>query len=230
MPLSIEDREKNLFNATDTLAQFYDEIESFTDILSGKMEKKGYPSSEERPKVGYVWHSQSTCRLLASAMVMFVKDTDDAAEDDEPDEEPENEGVEAAKVGKKELTITRDLKIPFVSLFLFTPKTIPSVQTLESPQLLLVAAGTCASLRRGRGSRATWSRPRWHSVISCRFPSLPTAKSGMLSALTARRLKAMRKYNLEATLIGFESHRLLELDTEEKIGEIADKLAAFCQQ
>ena len=34
---SIEEREKNLFNATDTIAQFYDEIESFLDILFGKM-------------------------------------------------------------------------------------------------------------------------------------------------------------------------------------------------
>ena len=27
---------------------------------------------------------------------------------------------------------------------------------------------------------------------------------------------------MEATLVGFESRRLLEIDTEEKIGEIAD--------
>jgi hypothetical protein len=31
-------------------------------------------------------------------------------------------------------------------------------------------------------------------------------------------------------LVGFESLKLLEIDTEEKIGELADKLVAFCQQ
>ena len=74
MPLSIEDREKNLFNATDTLAQFYDEIESFTDILSGKMERKGYPSSEEQLRSGTFGIRNLPRRLLASAMVMFVKE------------------------------------------------------------------------------------------------------------------------------------------------------------
>ena len=49
---SIEDREKNLYNATDTLAQFYDEIESFMGILSGRMERLGFPASEERLRSG----------------------------------------------------------------------------------------------------------------------------------------------------------------------------------
>jgi hypothetical protein len=40
----------------------------------------------------------------------------------------------------------------------------------------------------------------------------------------------MRRYRLRATLIGFESRKLLEIDTEGKIAEIADKLVAFCQQ
>ena len=230
MPLSIEDREKNLFNATDTLAQFYNEIESFTDILSGKMERKGYPSSEERLRSGTFGIRNLPRRLLASAMVMFVKDTDDAAEDDEPDEEPENEGVEAAKVGKKKLTITRDLKIPFVSLFLFTPKTIPSVQTLESPQLLLGAAGNMRFLEKRTGQPSNMESPSLALSNLVQIPVAPDSKVGDAVRVDCWRPKAMRKYNLEATLIGFESHRLLELDTEEKIGEIADKLAAFCQQ
>ena len=62
-------------------------------------------------------------------------------EDDEPEEEPENEGGEVAKAGKKELAITPDLRIPFVSLFSFSPNAIPTAQTLKSPQLLLGALG-----------------------------------------------------------------------------------------
>ena len=37
--LNIEEREQNLFNATDTIAQFYDEIETFLAILFGHMER-----------------------------------------------------------------------------------------------------------------------------------------------------------------------------------------------
>ena len=73
MMTSIEEREKNLFNATDTLAQFYDEIESFMGILSGKMERLGYPASEERLRSGTFGIRNLPRRLLASAMVMFVK-------------------------------------------------------------------------------------------------------------------------------------------------------------
>ena len=71
---SIEEREKNLYNATDTLAQFYDEIESFMGILSGKMERLGYPASEERLRSGTFGIRNLPRRLLASAMVMFVKE------------------------------------------------------------------------------------------------------------------------------------------------------------
>ena len=39
---SIEEREQNLYNATDTLAQFYDEIESFMDLLFSNMERLGF--------------------------------------------------------------------------------------------------------------------------------------------------------------------------------------------
>ena len=99
---SIEEREKNLYNATDTLAQFYDEIESFMGILSGKMERLGYPASEERLRSGTFGIRNLPRRLLASAMVMFVKSIDDTAEDDETEEEPENEGGEVVKAGKRE--------------------------------------------------------------------------------------------------------------------------------
>jgi hypothetical protein len=228
MTTSVEEREKNLFNATDTLAQFYDEIESFTDILSGKMERKGYPSSEERLRSGTFGIRNLPRRLLATAMVMFVKDTDDTAEDDEPDDEPENEGGEPTKAGKQELTITPDLKIPFVSLFLFTPKTIPSAQTLESPQLLLGAVGNMRFFEKKTGQPSNLESPKLALSNLVQIPVAPNSKVGDAVHVDCWRPKAMRKYRLGATLLGFESRRLLEIDTEEKIGAIADQLAAFC--
>jgi hypothetical protein len=42
--------------------------------------------------------------------------------------------------------------------------------------------------------------------------------------------KTMRRYKLQATLVGFEACKLLEIDAEEKIGAIADKLMTFCKK
>lgn len=230
MTTSIEDREKNLHNALDTLAQFYDEIESFMDILSGKMERLGYPASEERLRSGTFGIRNLPRRLLASAMVMYVKDIDDTAEDEETEEEPENEAGEIAKVGKQELTITPDLRIPFVSLFLFPPNTIPSVRTLESPQLLLGAVGDMRFLEKKTKQLAKLESPSLALSNLVQIPVSPESKVGGTVHVDCWRPKAMRRYRLEATLVGFESRKLLEIDTEGKIGEIADKLVAFCRQ
>ena len=227
---SVEEREKNLFNATDTLAQFYDEIESFMGILSGKMERLGFPKSAERLRSGTFGIHNLSRRLLASAMVMFVKGIDDTAEDDEPEEEPENEGGEIAKAGKEELTITPELRIPFVSLFLFSPKTIPTVQTLESPQLLLGALGNMRFVEKKQGQPGNLESPSLALSNLVQVPVSPGSKVGDTVRVDCWRPKAMRRYKLEVTLVGFESRRLLEIDTEDKIGEIADKLAAFCRQ
>ena len=227
---SIEEREKNLYNATDTLAQFYDEIESFMGILSGKMERLGYPASEERLRSGTFGIRNLPRRLLASAMVMFVKSIDDTAEDDEPEEEPENEAGEIVKAGKQELTITPDLKIPFVSLFLFSPNTIPSVRTLESPQLLLGALGNMRFVEKKTGQPGNLESPSLALSNLVQVPVSPVSKVGDTVRVGCWRPKAMRRYKLEATLVGFEARRLLEIDAEEKIGEIADKLAEFCKQ
>jgi hypothetical protein len=229
---SIEEREKNLCNATDTLAQFYDEIESFMDILSGKMERRGYPASEERLRSGTLGIRNLPRRLLASAMVMFVnkeKGIEDTAEDDEADEELEKEGGEIFKPGKKELTITPDLRIPFVSLFLFSPKTIPSVRTLESPQLLLGALGNMRFVEKKTGEPGNPASPllALSNLVQIRVP--PDSKVGGTVRVDCGG-KAMGRYRLEAALVRFESRRLLEIDSEEKIGEIADKLAEFCKQ
>jgi hypothetical protein len=78
-------------------------------------------------------------------------------------------------------------------------------------------------------------KPPWppHSLALSnlvQIPVAPDSKVGETVHVDCWRPNAMRKYRLQATLIGFESRRLLEIDTEEKIGEIADTLAAFCRQ
>ena len=41
--------------------------------------------------------------------------------------------------------------------------------------------------------------------------------------------KSMRKFKLEGKLLGFESVKLLEIDSQEKIKKIAKKLVKFCE-
>jgi hypothetical protein len=229
MTASIEEREKNLYNATDTLAQFYDEIESFMDILSGKMERLGYSASEEKLRSGTFGIRNLPRRLLASAMVMYVTDLDETAEDEEPEEEPENEGPETAKAGKQKLTITPELRIPFVSLFLFPPKTIPSVRTLESPQLLLGAVGNMRFLDKKTGQPSNLESPSLTLSNLVQVRVSPDSKAGN-TVLVDCWPKALKRYKLQATLVGFESCRLLEIDAVEKIEKIADNLVAFCRQ
>ena len=91
---SIEDREKNLLNATDTMAQFYEEIESFLGILFSNMEREGFSVKGERLRSGTFTVKNLTRRLLASVTTIYVKDIgaeDEPPEDDETDE-PEEVG------------------------------------------------------------------------------------------------------------------------------------------
>ena len=224
---TIAERETNLCNATDTLAQFYDEIGSFMSILSGKMKRLDYPAREEKLRSGTFGIRNLPRRLLASAMVVFAKDNgiEDAAEDDEADPDLDDDGVEPPKASTGELTITSDLKIPFVSLFLFSPKTIPSVRTLDSPKLLLGALGNMRFVEKKDPKQpGNPDSPSLTVSNLSQFKVSPDSKVGDKKRVGCRP-KELRRYLLEATLVGFESRRLLEIDTEEKIGEIAEKLA-----
>jgi hypothetical protein len=228
----IEEREQNLFNATDTLAQFYDEIESFMDLLFGCMERLGFSSKAERLRSGTFTIANLPRRLLASAMVMYVKGegaVEDAADDNEPDDEPEEDGGEIAKTGKAEVMITPDLKIPFVSLFLFRPKLIPSVRTLESPRLLLGAVGNIRFIEKKTGQPANPESPSLAFSNLVQVPVNPVSKVGDELRVNCWSPKAMKRFKLVTDLIGFESVRLLEMDTQERIKAVADKLVAFCK-
>jgi hypothetical protein len=162
-------------------------------------------------------------------MVMFVKNIDDTMDDEEPEEEPENEVVKIVKAGKQELAITPDLRIPFVNLSLFSPNTIPSVRTLRSPELLLGAVGNMRFLEKKTGQVSKLDSPSLALSNLVQIPVSPDSKVGGTVRIDCWRPKAMTRYKLEATLVGFESRRLLEIDAEEKIEEIADKLVGFCK-
>jgi hypothetical protein len=230
MMASIEDRETNLYNATDTLAQFYGELESFMGILSDKLKQEGFARAEKL-RSGTLRVRHLPRRLLASAMVVYVKDKDieDVEEEDEVEEEHEDEGVEIAKAEKNKLMITPDLRVPFVTLFLFSPNTTPRVRTLESPKLLPGALGNMRFVEKKTDKARSLESPSLPLNNLARVRALPDTKVDG-KVVVGCQPRAMRQFKLETTLVGFESRRLLEIDTEDKIVEIAAKLAAFWQK
>ena len=177
--LSIEEREKNLFNATDTLAQFYDEIETFLAILFGHMKRAGYTSKGDRLRSGTSGIRNLTRRLLATAIVVYVKGggSEDTLDDEE---EQDDEDQDAGKGGKAEILISAATRVPFVQIFLFAPKAIPNAKTLSSPTLYYGALGNLAFVDKKR--RCCTARSKSLTSL-CRLQSHPAQYvSGIPSA------------------------------------------------
>ncbi|MCK4819349.1 hypothetical protein KA005_26490, partial [bacterium] len=144
---TLEHREQNLFNATETMTQFYDEIESFLSILYSNMERAGFAIKNERLRSGTFAVKNLTRRMLATASIMYIRDNAKFGEidDEEEDESTEMEGKPAKDT---DVTITKDSKIPLLTIHLFNPATIPTAHTLSSPLLLIGAIGNMQFLDR----------------------------------------------------------------------------------
>ena len=138
--LNIEEREQNLFNATDTMAQFYDEIETFLAILFGHMERAGYGTKSDRLRSGTFTMRNLTRRLLATAMVVYVKGvgSEDTLDDEE---EQDDEEQDTEKGGRAEISIQEATRIPFVQIFLFAAKDYPQCKNALLAHALLRCNG-----------------------------------------------------------------------------------------
>ena len=225
---SIGDREQNLFNAIDTLAQFYDEIDSFMDILFREMGKAGYTTKAERLRPGTFTVSNLPRRLLGTAMVLYVKGVGDQEEVTGEEEEEEGEGEVAEKIIKAEIAIVKGLKIPFTNIWLFDHKSVPSVATLSSPLLIVGAIGDIRFIEKRSGQPVELDSPMLSLSNLVQLPVRPNDKPGRAVRVNCWRPKSMRRYRMEAKLIRFETQPLLEMDSQEKIKAIAEKLAGFC--
>lgn len=224
---TIKQREQNLFNATETMAQFYDEIESFLSILHGNMEREGFAIKTERLRSGTFIVKNLTRRLLATASVMYIKDS---AKLGEIDEEEEDEGVEIGEKPSKDtdVTITKDTKIPLLTIHMFNPRTIPTAHTLSSPLLLIGAIGDLefADKKTGKISDANS-----HTIGLSNLGQIqlkPDNKVGSPAGIQCWKPKKMRNFKVQGKLIGFESMKLLETDSQEKIKQIAQTLVSYC--
>ena len=71
---SSQEIEQNLFNATELIAQFYEEIESFLNILYKYMTTHGFIGRNERLSGSPFGVKNLNRRLLASITTIFLKD------------------------------------------------------------------------------------------------------------------------------------------------------------
>ncbi len=225
----IQDREQNLFNAMDTLAQFYDEIETFLSILMSQMERSGYTSKAERLRPGTFTTKNLTRRLLATATIVYAK-AQGAAEEFLEDDEAEEEELEVAKSGKEEILITPDLRIPFVHISLYAPRVIPSVSNLTSPAIQYGAVGQLSFLERRTNEPASPNSPSLSlsNLANIRFQSAKKINDQV--SVPCYRPKRMKKYKLVGQLVGFENQRLLDIDSQEKIRQISKAIVAASEQ
>lgn len=224
---SLEEREQNLFNATETMAQFYDEIESFLSILYSSMEREGFAVKAERLRSGTFTVKNLTRRLLATASAMYIKDSAKLAD---IDEEEEDEGIEIEeKHGKDtDVTIARDTKIPLLTIHMFNPRTIPAAHTLSSPLLLIGAIGDMQFVDRKTDKVSTEDS---HTIGLSNLGQIylkPGNQVGSPVGIRCWKPKNMRNFKIQGKLIGFESIKLLEMDSQDKIKEIAKKLVGYC--
>ena len=225
---TIDEKEQNLFNATETMGQFYDEIESFLDILYSNMERAGFSAKSERLRSGTFTVKNLSRRLLATAMVIYIRGvTDDEESADDEDVEIEEEDIASAKLGKTELAITPDLCIPFAHIALFEPKTIPTARTLVSPTLTIGAIGEMSFVEKRTGDAASPESPVMTLSNLANIPLKSKHKLGDSIRLNVWKPARMKKFKLAAKLVNFEKSRLLEIDSQEKIRGIAERLAAY---
>ncbi len=229
MMKSIEEREQNLFNATDTLAQFYDEIEIFLDILYGCMQRAGFAVKTERLRSGTFAVKNLTRRLLAKVSVMYLKD---AGKQSEIEDEDEEGGAETEEKPGKDTTVTisADTRIPLLTVHLFPPRTIPAAHTLSSPLLLVGAIGNMQFLDKKTHKPSTADSHTMGLSNLGQIQLKPSHRAGSQLGIRCWKPKSMLNYRVESTLLGFESMKLLEIDSQEKIKEIANKLVRYCNQ
>jgi len=226
---SVEERERNLLNATDTLAQFYDEVDSFMDILFREMNKMGYTAKAERLRPGTFTIRNLPRRLLGTGTVLYVKDIGEQDEGlEEAAEEANVEELDVGKAVKAEIQIAEGLKIPFASIWLFDHKSVPSLTTLSSPLLLTGAIGDMQFVEKKTGEVATLTSPTLSLSNLVQLRIDPGDKPGRSIRLNCWRPRSMRKYRLQAKLVEFETQKLLEIDSQDKIRGIAEKVAGFC--
>jgi len=227
---TIEEREQNLFNATETMTQFYDEIESLLSILFTEMERAGFSGKTERLRSGTATTKNLTRRLLATATTMYIKDSSGLEQgDDEQELEDEEDNDEGKKVNDTDVNITKETKIPLITLHLFEPRIIPTAHTLSSPELLI---GCISNFEFVDRKTEEPSKANSNTIGLSNLGQIhlkPKSRVGNMLKVHCWKPKTMRAYRIQCKVTGFESINLLEIDSQDKIKAIAKKLIGYCE-
>lgn len=223
---TIDEKEQNLFNATDTLAQFYGEIETFMSIFTNCMEKNGYSLKAERLRPGTMYIKNLTRRLLGSAMVLYAKG---AGMEDEGLEDEDIEDVESEELEDGEVSLSESAKIPFAMVWLFGGHSIPTADSLNSPLFITGTLGNFSFFDKKSDELTRLDDPvlSINNLVQVRVK--PSQKVHDKILQNCWKPKRMKRYRLEAELLNLTSYRLLEIDSQEKIRNIAQELAARCE-
>ena len=114
-------------------------------------------------------------------------------------------------------------------VYLFDPKVMPTSTNVASPQLLIGAIGNMYFIDRKTNKPA----PADMNVINLsNFGNIrisPSNKKGDNVLILRWKHKKMNKYKLEGEIIGFDSIKLLDITTQERITEIAARINNYCK-
>lgn len=220
-----EAKELNLFNATDTMAQFYEEIESFLSIMHREMEKLEYPTKAERLRPGTFTSKNLARRLLGSIMSIYVADDQAEGEDVEADTEDEEEDSSVG-LTRKEIEISKDLKIPFTCVWLFDSKRTPKVDELKSPLLLSGQISEFSFTDKKSGEPAVPDRASLALSNLVQLSVKDIHRDGSIITMNCWRPKPMRKHKLVAKISRYLKQPLLQIDNQEKIRQVAQRIAS----
>lgn len=191
------------------------------------MDRNGYSLRADRLRPGTFTLKNLARRLLGTATVIYIQ-AETAPEEDEDleaDEIDEDE-IEAKQKGKALIPISPGLRIPFVLLHLFPPKVIPRVSSLTSPMLRLGAIGNFSFVDKKTGNAAKPNNPSLNLSNLANVPLLKANKVGDPVQMKCWH-KTMKKYMLRGKVTAFETQPLLEIDSQEKVQKIADRLQSF---
>jgi hypothetical protein len=195
------------------------------------MAKLDFPNKAERLRPGTFTTKNLVRRLPATITTIYIpriqeEDVEDEEEEEEGDEGDES-GDTSTKLAKKEIQITSDLKIPFSCIWLFEPRKIPTASSLASPLLLSGVISNMTFVDKKTEETATSES---HSLSLSNLVQLPIKdgnKKDSVVSMNCWRPKVMKRYRLRAKLLEFASQPLLEIDSQEKIRQVAQKIAGI---
>ena len=154
-------------------------------------------------------------------MVLFAKG---GKLEEEGFEEEEIEEIEETELKKdNELTLSESTKVPFALVWLYPSRTIPTFENLSSPLFITGVLGNFKFMDKRSGEYVKIEDPNLSISNLVQIRVKPSHKAHDKIIQNCWKPKKMKKYKVEAELLSFNSCRLLEIDSHEKILKMVEK-------